>query len=266
MIREYVRLDDGQIHYRWAGDGPPVLLLHQVSSDSAMYEALGSRLAAAGYRAIAMDTRGFGGSDPPPHEYRFEEYAATVDEFLDRLGIAEPLAIIGHHNGAAVAVEVAASRPARVSRVVLVGCPYQASREESERHKQVRYDSGVAAVIPRPDGSHLLHEWQRLRALSPTTSAELIQREFIATMRAPRYDLTYLARWNYDIARRLPLVRCPALVIAGTEDHYMHAKQPSVVAALPAGRLVEIEGGGVFMLDERAEEIAPIVLDFLNGD
>jgi pimeloyl-ACP methyl ester carboxylesterase len=263
MLRDYVNLPGGQLHFRSAGEGPPVLLLHQVSSGSEMYEALGTRLAATGYRAIAMDTRGFGGSDPPEQPDRFDEYPATVIEFLDTLDVREPIPIVGHHNGAAVAVEVAAAHPERVTRLVLVGCPFDANDEEREVHKRRRYAGGVASVTPRLDGSHLLHEWNRLRALSPTTSADLIQREFVATMRAPRYDLTYLARWNYDIASRLPLAHCPALVLAGTKDDLMFNNQPRVVKLLPRGRLREIAGGGVFMLDEQVDEIAPIVLEFL---
>jgi hypothetical protein len=45
----------------------------------------------------------------------------------------------------------------------------------------------------------------------------------------------------------------------------MLAKQPQVAARLPNARLVPVEGGGVFMMDERVETIAPLVVDFIQS-
>ena len=60
----FVDLPQGQIHYRHAGDGPPLLLLHPTSFSSEAYLEIMPILAAR-FRVIAMDRFGHGGSDPP---------------------------------------------------------------------------------------------------------------------------------------------------------------------------------------------------------
>ena len=61
----FVDLPKAQIHYRTAGDGPPLLLLHPTTFSSQAYLEVMSILADR-FRVIAMDRFGHGGSDPPP--------------------------------------------------------------------------------------------------------------------------------------------------------------------------------------------------------
>ena len=76
--RGYADTSLGQIHYVEAGEGPPIVLLHQTASSSVMY-ARAMPLLAANYRAIAIDTPGFGMSDPPSSSQDIiEHYADAV--------------------------------------------------------------------------------------------------------------------------------------------------------------------------------------------
>ena len=63
----YVDLPEGQIHYRTAGDGPPLLLLHIASFSSDQFLEVLPTLAGENW-VIAMDRFGHGTSDPPPDE------------------------------------------------------------------------------------------------------------------------------------------------------------------------------------------------------
>src|SRR5512147_2264507 len=86
--RGYVDVPFGQVHYRVAGYGPPVVLLHDSPRSSAMHEELISALADE-FTAIAIDTPGYGRSSPLPAEPRPEipDYAAALGAALDALGI-----------------------------------------------------------------------------------------------------------------------------------------------------------------------------------
>ncbi|NBX58373.1 MAG: alpha/beta fold hydrolase, partial [Gammaproteobacteria bacterium] len=64
--RGYTGPAGAQIHYRALGEGPPVCLLHASPLSSAFMIGQMQALAAAGYRAIALDTPGYGQSDPLP--------------------------------------------------------------------------------------------------------------------------------------------------------------------------------------------------------
>ena len=93
--RSFVDTSDGQIHYRHLGEGgKPLLLLHQTSSSSRMYEAIMPALRAGGYWVIAMDTLGFGDSPPPPSGASVEHYAESVARFVDGIGLSKPMPVV----------------------------------------------------------------------------------------------------------------------------------------------------------------------------
>src|SRR5258708_29324587 len=97
--RRFVTTPLGRIHVAVAGDGFPVLLLHQTPRSWDEYRdvlpLLGKR-----FRAIAMDTVGFGDSQPlPPGDNSIERWALAAFDLLDALGVVRA-AVVGHHTGA----------------------------------------------------------------------------------------------------------------------------------------------------------------------
>lgn len=261
MKRAFVDTEGGQLHYRWLGEeGQPVLFLHQVSSSSRMFGQLMPRFVARGYRGIAMDLPGFGDSDPPPQDYTIGDCASSVARFLDALGLGEPLFVVGHHTGALVGAELAIGCPERIRKLVLIGLPYYPSLEA----KRQRWSGkSIRPIVPERGGSHLLWEWRRLYDLGPNSSPALIHREFVDTLKTAHYERTYQAAFDYASGERYPLIRCPALVIAGTHDL---PNRDASARLLPRGRLTVIEGGGTFMCDERVDEVATASLEFLAGE
>ncbi len=103
--RAFLDTEDGQILYRIAGKGEPLLLLHQNPRSSDEFLELMSIFAQT-RRVIAMDFLGLGDSDKPPRMYSTEDYAKTVIALLEELGISST-SILGNHTGAFVAGEVA---------------------------------------------------------------------------------------------------------------------------------------------------------------
>ena len=81
MRRGYVDVEFGQLHYRESGEGPPLVLLHKTPSSSIQYSRvmplLGER-----YRCIALDTPGFGMSDPFPSQPLMGDYGRAAIAFL----------------------------------------------------------------------------------------------------------------------------------------------------------------------------------------
>jgi haloalkane dehalogenase len=121
--RCYFDLEQGQLHVRLAGEeaAPAILLLHQVPSSSAMWEAVVPEFVARGYRVIVPDLPGYGMSDPLPKKLpELEDYAVVLFQLLDRLGI-ETTAIVGHHTGSSVAVTMSVLAPERVGSVAVWG-------------------------------------------------------------------------------------------------------------------------------------------------
>ncbi len=114
-----------RFHVVEAGDGPLVVLLHGFPTFWWTWRHQLVSLAAAGYRAVAMDLRGYGGSDHTPHGYDPLTLAADVAGVIRTLG--EPSAVVvGHGWGALVAWTVAAQHPDVVRAVGSVGMPHPA--------------------------------------------------------------------------------------------------------------------------------------------
>lgn len=102
------------------GKDPPVLWLHgwQCSSTSELMAAA-VQVPLRGRRSLLVDFLGHGYSDRPPgFAYTREEHARTIVALIDGLGLGE-CALMGHSMGGAVAVHVAAARPAIVSLLVV---------------------------------------------------------------------------------------------------------------------------------------------------
>mgnify|MGYP000008681149 CR=1 FL=1 len=173
MTRGYVDTSIGQIHYREVGSGPAVLFIHQAGRTGATYDRVAQVLAPR-YRVVSIDLPGFGESDPLPLPCSVTDLVDTVFEALDGLGV-ETVRLSGHHTGAVVVGELAASHPDRTVAFAPSGYPFYQSAEE---RKQVAKD----AQVPRPitqmgghsvpiapelhsDGSHLLRVFQRAVAM-----------------------------------------------------------------------------------------------------
>ena len=149
LTRLYANTSKGQIHYITAGSGKPVLLLHQTprSSDE-FHEVL--PILSKKFRAIAMDTIGFGNSYKPKKEkFTIEDCAAATVDFLDSLNIKQTY-LVGHHTGAVIAIEVAVSYPERVRKLVLSGCPL-INESRRKEHK-----TSMDADEEKDDGIHLV--------------------------------------------------------------------------------------------------------------
>jgi pimeloyl-ACP methyl ester carboxylesterase len=259
--RAFAALPDGIVHYATAGEGDAVLLLHQTPRSWDEYRDV-LPLIGGRYQAIAMDTIGFGDSSRPSWPPTVEGFARVAVDLLDALGI-ERAALVGHHTGGSIAIEIAAGYPERVSKIVLSSTPLvdEATRREWEGDTAVMDDVEFA-----DDGSHLAAMWQMRLPLYPAGRSDLLTRFMIDALKAGDFAaLGHKVVGAYEMEKRLPLVKAPALVVAGADDPYALPYLHSLAAALPGSRAVEIPGGMVPMPDQMPEEFARVVLEFLDG-
>jgi pimeloyl-ACP methyl ester carboxylesterase len=105
--------------------GEPVVLLHGFPQTSACWRPLLATLAAAGYRAVAPDQRGYSPKARPAtvQAYRLSELVADVLAIADRLG-ADRIHLVGHDWGGVVAWRLAGQHPDRVATLTAVSTPH----------------------------------------------------------------------------------------------------------------------------------------------
>jgi pimeloyl-ACP methyl ester carboxylesterase len=258
--RQFISLSAGRVHVAGCGSGRPILLLHQTPRSWDEYRDV-LPLLGRKYRALAMDTVGFGDSEPlPVGTDTIERWAAAAHELLAAFGIARAV-VVGHHTGAAIAIEMAAMHPERMEALVLSAAPYvDAERRAAEPTRRIIDDVAV-----RSDGRHLVELWARRQPFYPENRRDLLERFMIDALKAgPRAAEGHRVVGRYIMEKRLPLVRCPALVIAPMADPHAYPHAAKVAAAIAGSRLVAIDGGMVPLPDQMPEVFASTVDDFLS--
>lgn len=242
--KAYVDVSGGQVHYREValdnGD-PPLVLLHQTASSSLGYLDLLAELA-GDFRLLALDTPGFGASDPLTGDVTLETLAEALVEALHILGVSSCW-LYGHHTGAAVAAQIAADHPDLVGRLVLSGPPYL------DEAQQKRMRGTLMPVVLDLDGSHLLRAWQRHLQLASGCPLEVPHRELVLAFTAARPETAYRAVLDANMDNVLGRVRCPTYMMGGELDTLRRGFD-AAHDALPGSVLEVIPGAGIYLADE----------------
>ena len=261
VTRHFVDVPQGAVHYAEAGAGDPVLLLHQTPRSWDEYRDVLPLLGRT-RRAIAMDTVGFGDSDPlTSGGNSIEAWSEVVLALLDGLAI-ERADLVGHHTGAVIAVETAVRAPDRVRSVILSSSPYD---KPGAPAAAAPGRAVVDEVEPSADGSHLLELWRTRAAFYPKGAIDLLQRYIVDALKAgPLAAEGHRVVAQYDIVAAVPRIACPVLLIGATADPFAYPALVRLQAALPQAETTEIEGGMVPLPDQLPEAFATAVDTFLE--
>jgi pimeloyl-ACP methyl ester carboxylesterase len=256
----YADTPAGQIHYRTAGGGQPVLLLHQTPTSSKEYQRVIPFLAEK-YKVVAVDTLGYGNSDLPKGEPTVALYAETVGHLMDSLGI-EQAHVVGHHTGAVIAVELAATQPERINKLVLSGCP---SWDAEERNK-ILSSPGYAHVRYDAEGEFLMSKWNAYKSFcAEGAKPEVWYPGFAESVNAGTHVHDgHVAAFKYDILETLPLVKQPTLLVSGERDMFLEDLEKTADLMPGCETTKVIKGGGVLLALEAPENFAKAILEFLE--
>lgn len=259
--RAYADLPHGQVHYAECGavDAPAVLLLHQTPRSWTEYREV-LPLLGARYRAIAMDTAGFGASDPPSGSASIEAWAAVAAQLLGTLGIAQAH-VVGHHTGGVIAIELAARHASRVRSLVLSSTPYTDGAFRRARAERPPID----AVEEKDDGSHLAALWRKRQGFYPAGRPELLQ-AFVRDALQVRGDVEggHRAVASYRMEERIAAIAQPTLVIRAGADPFASPHAEEWLKLLPYAQLADIPEGMVPLPDQLPDAFAQAVLRFLD--
>ncbi|HJU47455.1 MAG TPA: alpha/beta fold hydrolase, partial [Gaiellaceae bacterium] len=227
--RRFVRVPQGTVHCALAGTGRPVLLLHQTPRSCDEYRDV-LPLLARRRRAIAMDTLGFGDSVGAADEPEsIELWAAAAVSLLDALEV-ETAAVVGHHTGAVIALELAATHADRVEAAVLSSAPYVDAPYRAAHAGRAVVDE----VERRADGRHLLELWALRQPFYPAGDIDLLERFVVDALKAgDRAAEGHRVVARYDMEAALPRVTCPVLLIDAAEDPHASPFAERLHAALP---------------------------------
>lgn len=207
-------------------DGPPLLLLHALGEDRTSWRAVAARLAADGWRTIAVDLRGHGQSGHPGG-YAFEDMRDDVLALLDAAGLPE-VTLVAHSLGTVAASLVAMDRPGAVRRLVLEEGP-------------LPFPADPPRPVPAAPDGPTPYDWRVLPAVAVQRNAPPAR------------------HWE-----GLADITAPTLLVAGGPRSHLRQDQLALVAGrIPDARLVTIDAGHM-VHDERPAEFLRVVRDFLG--
>tara|TARA_A100001037_G_scaffold301132_1_gene329958 strand:+ start:1756 stop:2583 length:828 start_codon:yes stop_codon:yes gene_type:complete len=247
--RGFVDVPEGQMFYREAGSGPPIVLIHQILRTSLDYKFVMPILAAS-HRVIAFDSLGCGDSDAPKRPYSIEEHGTAIGQAMEALYLG-PVTIAGHHSGADIAMEVALQRPDLIERAVFSGLGYIS--DTSVLPELQAKASKLGDPETKLDGSHLLEIWEEGvrtnwgKPRFPEDRLDLMSDFFLEQIKTgPRRFEQYVAFFAYDATKKLPNVEVPILFIRSTDDIFMCNAVEDWLHDQPGAKLaeIEVEGGG----------------------
>lgn len=121
LARHEITLADGHtVGVAICGRGVPLVVVHGFSAEGILYAQTLSRLVDLGFKVIAVDTAGHGGTlGLPTGAQSMASYAALLGRVLDHLGVG-PAVLAGHSMGGRLVTELAASEPSRAIAVILL--------------------------------------------------------------------------------------------------------------------------------------------------
>jgi 3-oxoadipate enol-lactonase len=255
------------LHVEHAGEGSPVVLLHEGIADSRMWEPQWAEYSKR-FRTVRYDMRGFGQS---PAAVGTFSLSGDLVQLLDSLELG-PATLIGVSIGGAVAMETTIARPDLVSRLVLVA-PGLRGFEMSDETKAGWQEEESA--LERGDVEAAVEINMRMWVDGPSRPADEVDPELrtkVAEMQRRAIEIYLEAGEEGEHqplvegwGERLAEIAVPTLLIVGELDRpEMLEIAERLEAEIPNARRVTIPGTAHVPTMERPEEFDRIVLDFLS--
>jgi pimeloyl-ACP methyl ester carboxylesterase len=275
-----VDVDGLSIFYREAGraDAPTLLLLHGFPSSSRMFEPLFSRLADR-YHLVAPDYPGFGHSDAPDAKtfaYTFDHIATVIQHFTEKLGIKRYVLYMQDYGGP-VGFRLALAQPERVQALLVQNAVAHEDGLGPLWEKRRAFWADRAANEAGLRENLMSRAAARLRHVGTSPNVKVYDPDLwddeFAFLSKPgeveiQSDLFYDYRtnvaaypaWQAWLREHQP----PTLVVWGKYDpSFLAAEAEAYRRDLPRAEIHTIDAGH-FALDEKADEIAALIQEFLS--
>lgn len=241
LPRTDVRLVGRRMSLIDVGSGAPLLFLHGNATYSYTWRNIIPFLA-TNHRCLAPDLMGMGRSDlilpSGPGAYAFSDHFDNLDLLPEMADVTEPLVVIGHEFGAALAIQLARRRPELVRGLVLIEGVLRISNDTN-------FDPEVADFLTRvrsEDGDRMvLTDNEIVEWYLPRLTARRLSSEEMAHYRAPYPKPGESRRAMLSMIRQLPLQSMPGPIDDAVEESRLWAVQsrvPKLVIGGNPGHLV----------------------------
>jgi pimeloyl-ACP methyl ester carboxylesterase len=266
-----VELTQGIVHYRDEGSGPPVVLIHGLLVDGAVWDRLVPALS-ADVRCIVPDLPlgAHRSAMKPAADLTPPGLARLIAEMLERLQLQD-VTLVGNDTGGALCQLVVAFHPDRIGRLVLTNC------DAFENFPPAAFRLAVKALGHLPGAAAGVERLGRIAsvrrvAMAPLTVEPLpdeYAKRWLQALRDPgvRRDLVRFSRaisssHTLEAATRFSAFEKPVLIAWGVRDRFFPlAEGERLAAAFPRGRLERIDNARTFVQMDAPDRLAELILE-----
>jgi len=259
------------------GAGPPLLLVHGLGAGASSYEFRKiAQILAKRHRVIAFDLLGCGLSEMPDVDYSAELFVEQIVDAI-RECTTEPLTLVASSLGAAYAIRAASRVPERVEHLV-VSCPTGLGVLDSEPSLARRATTsffrspvaGEAAFNGLASKPSIARSLRNQSYASPASVTPEVLDHYYAVTHQPgaRFVQAHLlgGALNCDVARDLPFVEAPLLVLWGERASKTSPLERAheFVRLAKDAHLVTLPASGILPLEEEPEKCAEAIEAFVT--
>ncbi len=266
-----VELTQGTVHYRDEGSGPPVVLIHGLLVDGAVWDRLVPALSGA-VRCIVPDLPlgAHRTAMKPAADLTPPGLARLIAEFIERLELQD-VTLVGNDTGGALCQLVIASYPDRIGRLVLTNC------DAFENFPPPAFRLAVKALGHLPGAAAAVERLARIAsvrrvAMAPLTIDPLpdhYAKRWMEALRdaGVRRDVVRVSRavsssHTLEAATKFGAFEKPVLIAWGVRDRFFPlAEGERLAAAFPRGRLERIDNARTFVQMDAPDRLAELILE-----
>lgn len=261
----YVNCGELDIYYEIHGDGPPLLLLAGLASDSQSWLPILDKLAAR-FRVVVFDNRGVGRTTPqdaPSDIPRMAEDCIALARVLD----IEKFNLLGHSMGGLIALEIALRFPAYVDRLIVAA----ATARVSARNRLLFADWSEDRNAGMDPGRWFRNFFYWIFTPRFFESEANVQGalDYALNYPYPQSEIAFAhqvnAMTNFDCRDKASEIQAKTLVLAGEYDLLFPPRECRDLAkSLPHAEFSSITGSAHSIFIENAEDFIAAVAGFLE--
>ena len=277
-VREgYAEVGDVRLHYVEAGDGPLIVLLHGFPEFWFGWRLQITPLAAAGFRVVAPDLRGYNLSSKPAGlaAYTADQLAADVRGLIRELG-AESALLVGHDWGGTVAWATAMNHPEVVDRLAILNAAHPRRLNQGLRNPRQLLRSWYFFYFQPPglpERRVRRRHWRFfrhfLRDAHPAYTPEEIDR-YVEAWSQPGAATAMINYYRAAVRppkgakAELRPISAPTLVIWGQRDRYLGPKlaEPDRDDVPGLDRVERLPDASHWVHHDEPERVTQLLIDF----
>ena len=226
--------------------GKDIVFLHGWGQNIQMMKMLADPLSKEN-NIVIVDLPGFGESTEPTYDWMVDDYVEAIKSLLESLKIKKPI-LVGHSFGGKISLLY--SSKYEVEKLVVLGSPYKKEIEKLSLKTKMLKAAKKVPVLNKLEGFAKKH----IGSTDYRNASEIMRKILVNTV-------------NYDISSNLSKIKCPTLIIWGTNDEAVPIEDAYELEKITKdAAVIEYEGCSHYAYLERLNQTVNVLRSFIGGN